>query len=54
MINGETIATADTGMQAVKCIDGKIYFIQDGTLMRYDGGGDTRFANRMWFILRRI
>ena len=36
--NGETIATADTGMQAVKCIDGKIYFIQDGTLMRYDGG----------------
>ena len=38
LINGETIATADTGMQAVKCIDGKIYFIQDGTLMRYDGG----------------
>ena len=38
MVNGETIATADTGMQAVKCIDGKIYFIQDGTLMRYDGG----------------
>ncbi len=37
-VNGETIATADTGMQAVKCIDGKIYFIQDGTLMRYDGG----------------
>ena len=36
--NGETIATADTGMQAVKCIDGKIYFIQDVTLMRYDGG----------------
>ena len=25
-------------MQAVKCIDGKIYFIQDGTLMRYAGG----------------
>ena len=38
LINGETIATADTGMQAVKCIDGKIYFIQDGTLMRYAGG----------------
>ena len=38
LVNGETIATADTGMQAVKCIDGKIYFIQDGTLMRYDGG----------------
>ena len=38
MVNGETIATADTGMQAVKCIDGKIYFIQDGTLMRYAGG----------------
>lgn len=37
-VNGETIATADTGMQAVKCIDGKIYFIQDGTLMRYAGG----------------
>ena len=37
-VNGETIATADTGMQAVKCINGKIYFIQDGTLMRYDGG----------------
>ena len=37
-VNGEIIATADTGMQAVKCIDGKIYFIQDGTLMRYDGG----------------
>ena len=37
-VNGETIVTADTGMQAVKCIDGKIYFIQDGTLMRYDGG----------------
>lgn len=37
-VNGETIATADTGMQAVKCIDGKIYFIQDGTLMCYDGG----------------
>ena len=38
LVNGETIATADTGMQAVKCIDGKIYFIQDGTLMRYAGG----------------
>ena len=38
LVNGEIIATADTGMQAVKCIDGKIYFIQDGTLMRYDGG----------------
>ena len=38
LVNGETIATADTGMQAVKCINGKIYFIQDGTLMRYDGG----------------
>ena len=38
LVNGETIETADTGMQAVKCIDGKIYFIQDGTLMRYDGG----------------
>ena len=38
MVNGETIATADTGMQAVKCIDGNIYFIQDGTLMRYAGG----------------
>ena len=38
LVNGETIATADTRMQAVKCIDGKIYFIQDGTLMRYDGG----------------
>ena len=38
LVNGETIATADTGMQAVKCIDGKIYFIQDGTLMCYDGG----------------
>ena len=37
-VNGETIATADTGMQAVKCIDGKVYFIQDGTLMRYAGG----------------
>ena len=37
-VNGETIATADTGMQAVKCIDGKIYFIQDGTLMCYAGG----------------
>ena len=38
LVNGEIIATADTGMQAVKCIDGKIYFIQDGTLMRYAGG----------------
>lgn len=38
LVNGETIATADTGMQAVKCINGKIYFIQDGTLMRYAGG----------------
>ena len=38
LVNGETIATADTGMQAVKCIDGKVYFIQDGTLMRYAGG----------------
>ena len=38
LVNGETIATADTGMQAVKCIDGKIYFIQDGTLMCYAGG----------------
>ena len=38
LVNGETIATADTGMQAVKCIDGNIYFIQDGTLMRYAGG----------------
>lgn len=38
LVNGEAIATADTGMQAVKCIDGKIYFIQDGTLMCYDGG----------------
>ena len=38
LVNGEAIATADTGMQAVKCIDGKIYFIQDGTLMRYAGG----------------
>ena len=38
LVNGETIATADTGMQAVKCFDGKIYFIQDGTLMRYAGG----------------
>lgn len=37
-VNGETIATADTGMQAVKCIDGKVYFIQDGTLMCYAGG----------------
>lgn len=37
-VNGEIIATADTGMQAVKCIDGKIYFIQDGTLMCYAGG----------------
>ena len=37
-VNGETIATADTGMQAVKCIDGKIYFIHDGTLMCYAGG----------------
>ena len=46
LVNGETIATADTGMQAVKCIDGKIYFIQDGTLMRYDGGEtqDLRIA----------
>ena len=38
LVNGETIATADTGMQAVKCINGKIYFIQDGTLMCYAGG----------------
>ena len=38
LVNGETIATADTGMQAVKCIDGKVYFIQDGTLMCYAGG----------------
>ncbi len=38
LVNGKTIATADTGMQAVKCIDGKFYFIQDGTLMRYAGG----------------
>ena len=46
LVNGEIIATADTGMQAVKCIDGKIYFIQDGTLMRYDGGEtqDLRIA----------
>lgn len=38
LVNGEAIATADTGMQAVKCINGKIYFIQDGTLMCYAGG----------------
>ena len=38
LVNGETIATADTGMQAVKCIDGKVYFILDGTLMCYAGG----------------
>ena len=38
LVNGETIADGETGLNGVKIIDGSIYFIQDGTLMRYTEG----------------
>ena len=38
LVNGETIADGETGLNGVKIIDGSIYFIQDGSLMRYTEG----------------
>lgn len=39
VVNGTVVAEADSGMNGVKMIEGDVYFIQDGTLMRYTSAG---------------